>query len=102
MITETDLPPGRRALSLRAIIERLPDGIVIVDRNGSIRFANPAAERLFDRNAEELVGTSFGFPVVVGETTEIDIVQPGGGGVVFAELRVVETEWEEEHVQLVS
>src|SRR5882672_8510583 len=102
MITETDLPPTRRALSLRAIIERLPDGIVVVDRHGTIRFANPAAERLFDRRAAELVGTSFGFAVVVGETTEIDIVQRGGGGVVYAELRVVETEWDDEQVELVS
>src|SRR3981081_1730253 len=102
MITETNLPPTTRASSLRAIIERLPDGIVIVDTHGTIRFANPAAERLFDRTADDLVGTSFGFPVVVGETTEIDIVQRGGGGVVFGELRVVETEWEDEHVQIVS
>jgi signal transduction histidine kinase len=102
MITETDLPSTRRALSLRAIIERLPDGIVIVDRHGTIRFANPAAERLFDRSADELVGTSFGFAVVVGETTEIDIVQRGGGGVVYAELRVVETEWDDEQVEIVS
>jgi signal transduction histidine kinase len=102
MITETDLPRTRGASSLRAIIERLPDGIVVVDGHGTIRFANPAAERLFDRSAEDLVGTAFGFPVLVGETTEIDILQRGGGGVVFAELRVVETDWEDEHVQLVS
>jgi signal transduction histidine kinase len=102
MTTETETTPVRAASSLRAIIERLPDGIVIVDREGTIRFANPAAERLFDRQAEDLLGTSFGFPVVVGETTEIDIVQRRGGGVVYAELRVVETEWEDEEVQLVS
>src|SRR5438552_1921353 len=101
MITETE-PRTSQASSLRAIIERLPDGIVVVDSHGSIRFANPAAERLFDRTAEDLVGTSFGFPVVVGETTEIDILQRGGGGVVDAELRVVETEWEDEQVQIVS
>src|SRR5947209_3729222 len=91
-----------QAFALRAIIERLPDGIVIVDKLGMIRFANPAAERLFDRSADDLCGTEFGFPVVVGETTEIDIVQRGGGGVVYAELRVVETEWDGEQVQLVS
>jgi PAS domain S-box-containing protein len=101
MITETE-PRTSQPSSLRAIIERLPDGIVVVDSHGIIRFANPAAERLFDRNADDLIGTSFGFPVVVGETTEIDIVQRGGGGVVYAELRVVETEWEEEQVQIVS
>jgi signal transduction histidine kinase len=101
MITETEERTSQPS-SLKAIIERLPDGIVVLDSHGIIRFANPAAERLFDRRAEDLVGTSFGFPVVVGETTEIDIVQRGGGGVVYAELRVVETEWDEEQVQIVS
>ena len=92
-----------QAASLRAIIERLPDGIVVVDRLGMIRFANPAAARLFDRHSEDLLGSEFGFPVVVGETTEIDIVQRGGGSVVYAELRVVETEWDDEPgMQLIS
>jgi len=102
MTTETEPPRARPAASLRAIIERLPDGIVIVDRHGNMRFANPAAERLFDRKAEDLVGTAFGFPLLVGETTEIEIVQRGGGGVVHAELRVVDTDWEDEQVELVS
>ena len=102
MITETELERTSQPSSLRAIIERLPDGIVVVDTTGTIRFANPAAERLFDRSAEDLVGSSFGFPVVVGETTEIDIVQRGAGDVVYAELRVVETDWEDEHVEIVS
>lgn len=102
MITETAPPPARPAASLRAIIERLPDGIVIVDLHGNMRFANPAAERLFDRKADDLVGTAFGFPLLVGETTEIEIVQRGGGGVVHAELRVVDTDWEDEPVELVS
>jgi signal transduction histidine kinase len=102
MTTETEPARTRPAASLRAIIERLPDGIVIVDLDGNMRFVNPAAERLFDRTAAELVGTSFGFPLVAGETTEIEIVQRGGGGVVHAELRVVDTDWESEAVELVS
>lgn len=101
MTTETE-SRSSQATALRAIIERLPDGIVVVDQLGVIRFANPAAERLFDRTVAELIGTEFGFPVVVGETTEIDILQRGGGAVVYAELRVVETEWEGEPVRLVS
>ena len=102
MTTETEPLRARPAAGLRAIIERLPDGIVIVDSEGNMRFANPAAERLFDRSADELVGTAFGFPLVAGETTEIEIVQRGGGGVVHAELRVVDTDWEDEPVELVS
>src|SRR5437762_2562268 len=76
--------------------------MVVVDSRGSIRLSSPDDVRLFYRRAEDLVGTAFVFPVVVGETTEIDIVQRGGGGVVYAELRVVETEWDDEQVQIVS
>ena len=36
----------------------------------------------------------FGFPVVAGETTELDIIGRGGGTDVV-EMRVVETEWGE-------
>jgi signal transduction histidine kinase len=87
---------------LRAIIESLADGIVIVDRSGVIRFANPAAARLFTRTPEALVGTTLGTPLIVGGTTEMEIVRRGGGELVYAELRVVATEWEGETVELVS
>ncbi|HUQ99986.1 MAG TPA: ATP-binding protein [Gemmatimonadaceae bacterium] len=102
MAVETEPARTRPAASLKAIIERLPDGIVIVDHQGNIRFANPAAERLFDRESRELIGSSFGFPLLAGETTEIEIVQRRGGGLRHAELRVVEADWEDEPVELVS
>ena len=87
---------------LRPIIESLPDGIVIVDRQGDIRFANPAAARLFNRELNDLVGTPFGTPLIAGETTEMEIVRRGGGDLSYAELRIVETDWEGEMVDLVS
>lgn len=87
---------------LRPIIQSLADGIVIVDARGEIRFANPAAARLFNRAADDLIGTPFGTPLVAGETTEMEIFRRGGGEVVYAELRVVETTWEGETVELVS
>jgi signal transduction histidine kinase len=98
----TDLRSGRdrRASAgrveqerLRGIIERLADGIVIVDSEGVIQFANPSAEALFGRPFASLVGTTFGFPLLTGETTEIEVVRPGGE-LVSAELRTVKTEWE--------
>ncbi|NJN66897.1 MAG: GAF domain-containing protein [Chloroflexaceae bacterium] len=77
----------------RTIIERNADGMIIVDSLGVMRFVNPAAEHLFGRCAEELLGESFGFPVVAGETTELDVIrQDGKPGMV--EMRVVEIEWE--------
>ena len=87
---------------LRPIIESLADGIVIVDRKGEIRFANPAAGRLFNRTPDDLIGTSFGNPLIAGETTEMEIVRRGGGDVAYAELRVVDTDWQGDTVELVS
>jgi PAS domain-containing protein len=63
-----------------SIIERTADGIVIVDAAGVVQFVNPAAERLFEKSAADLVGQEFGFAVLEGETTEIDIVRQAGRG----------------------
>jgi len=86
---------------LKGIIDRLADGIVIVGHDGVVRFANPAAVRLFGRAAEELEGQELGFPTLAGETTEIDVVRRGGE-LAAAELRAVETDWEGEPAFLVS
>jgi signal transduction histidine kinase len=79
----------------RNLINKNADGIIIVDREGILRFINPAAESLFNHQASELLGTLFGFPVVAGERMEIDVLRAGGETAV-AEMRVVETEWEGE------
>jgi signal transduction histidine kinase len=78
---------------LRNLIERNGDAIVVVDQSGVVRFANPAAESLFGQATHDLVGAPLGMPVVIGETTEIDIVGQGDQ-VGVAEMRVVETEWD--------
>ena len=101
----TDRRRGHRVEhgSLRSIVERMADGIVIVSLDGIICFVNPAAEQLFARAAHELIGTPFGFPLVVGESTEIEIIRPPGGGPpVSVELRVVDTDWDGRSARLVS
>ncbi|HKP12581.1 MAG TPA: PAS domain S-box protein, partial [Blastocatellia bacterium] len=85
----------------RNVINRNADAIIILDRSGIVRFVNSAAESLFDRRAGELTGVAFGFPLVVGETTEIDVLRRGGD-LAVAEMRVVETEWEQEPAHLAS
>ncbi|GFO57240.1 hypothetical protein GMSM_42470 [Geomonas sp. Red276] len=90
----------QRTLELRAsearfhnIVSISTEGILILDRAGCIIFANSAAASLFGRKVEKLLGEQFGFPIVAGETTELDI--PGREGKPrIAEMRVVGTEWE--------
>jgi signal transduction histidine kinase/CheY-like chemotaxis protein len=85
----------------RNLITKNADGIVIVDRESVVRFVNPAAEVLFNRQAPLLLGSLFGFPAVAGETTEMDVL-PAGGSPAVAEMRVVETEWEGEAALLAT
>jgi signal transduction histidine kinase len=82
----------REDAGIRTILDANVDGVVVVDQDGIVCFANPAAERLFARPAEELVGSTFGFPLVAGATTELDVIcAPGTPCVV--EMRVVGIEW---------
>ena len=87
--------------ALRAVIERMAEGIVIADLEGLIRFTNPAAEQLFGRPRSELVGTMFGFPAIVGESAEVDLMRRAGNSLVV-ELRAVEISWEGKPARLIS
>ncbi|HZD17340.1 MAG TPA: histidine kinase dimerization/phospho-acceptor domain-containing protein, partial [Actinomycetota bacterium] len=91
-----------RALETRfhSIIQSMADGIVVVDRDGLIRFVNSSAEQLFGRDAEDLVGRPFGHPLVADETTEIHVLR--GDGTRTAELRVVDTDWDGGTARVVS
>lgn len=86
---------------LESIVERMADGVVVVDRDGFIRFTNPAAEQLFGRTSADLIGRELGFPVVVGDTAGVEVVRPTHD-TVTAELRVVDTDWDGEPALLVS
>jgi GAF domain-containing protein len=83
---------ARDAASLRAILDAMTDGIVVVDADGVVWFANPAAEAVFARGAAELIGSPFGFPLVAGATTELDVIRPSGETCIV-EMRVVGIEW---------
>lgn len=91
--TQRDLVPNDGEVRFRQLIEKNADAIVIVDREGVVRFANPAAEMLFGRSVLDLLGKPFGFPVVAGDKADLDIIRPGVVTAI-AEMRVVETLWE--------
>jgi signal transduction histidine kinase/PAS domain-containing protein len=82
------------------VIERNADAILVVDREGEIRFANSMAAVLFRSDRAALIGTPFGFPVLLGEATELDLPDNGSSRVV--EMRVVESEWEGEPAFIAS
>jgi PAS domain S-box-containing protein len=87
-LREINAEVARRDAERERIIEGIGDAIVVVDAQGTVRFINSAAERLFGRPRAVVLGSPFGFPVVAGETTELDF--PDGR---VAEMRVVDLAW---------
>jgi len=82
----------RMQSSFSNVVLKNHSGILVVDRQGLIRFSNPAAQKSLGRNAAQLDGLPFGLPSI-GSQTELDILRPDGSYGV-AEVTATETEWE--------
>ncbi len=77
---------------LRTIMTRSPHGILIVDMNRKVLFANPAAATIFGCKTEELVDKQFDFPVEPDKTTELKL-RSRDDKTVAVEAWAIETEW---------
>ena len=86
---------------LRKIIHTNADGIIIVDEDGIVRFVNPAAEVILDNRADQLIGSSFGFPPKTGQATEFNIVH-SNGQIAIAEMHAAKIKWEDQTAYLTS
>ena len=81
------------AIHLKHLIHNSADGALIVDHDGNVIFANPAAEHMFGRHGGKLTGNPFGFPVLDSDRTELDLLH-SDGTMSVAEMRVSEANWE--------
>ncbi|WP_367291337.1 PAS domain-containing sensor histidine kinase [Laspinema palackyanum] len=112
-------------IRFRNVIDKLADGIIIVDGKGLVRFINRAAECLLSCQADALLGKEvFGTRVFeiqggqigteiiqrVGDSdrdstrvvqTQVEILRKGQEDAI-AEMRIVETEWEGEKALMAS
>ncbi|MGF1496287.1 MAG: PAS domain S-box protein [Elainellaceae cyanobacterium] len=86
---------------LRSLILQSLDGAVVVDIRQRIRFVNPAAEELFGRSHEDLLGQMFGFPVVGSDCLEVD-THASTRGPGTAQMRITTIEWDQEPAYLVT
>lgn len=78
---------------LQKLISENADGIIVVDVRGIVRFVNYAALKLLGKSSQELIGESFGFPVVNGDFLEVDIpVSPDK--ILVAQMRVSQIRWQ--------
>lgn len=90
-----------REQQLHTLITKNADGMLIFNDEGVIMFANRAAESLFGCNRGELQGVHLGYPLVVGESTEIEIIYKFRE-TLTVEMRVVEVEWDSQIAYLAS
>lgn len=84
----------------RLLINENADAILVVNRGGVIRFANPAAAYLFGKPREALIGERFDAVLEAGATTQIEILR--GQEKIAAQVRVVETVWSREQVYIAT
>ena len=82
------------------IIATNADGLVVVDRDGLIQFANPATAAILGRSVESLVNSPFGYPLPANEITEFRVRRQDG--LRDIEARVERLDWEGQPALLAS
>lgn len=86
-MTTPDVAGGPLPAGLyQRMVDVSADGVMALDVDGRIVFANPAATRLLGRSEEELRAFALGIPVVPDGAAEIRLIHPRRG-VRVAELR---------------
>lgn len=87
--------------ALHTVVSNAPDGMVIIDSSGDVRYANPAAEALLMRPAVELVGKPFPYELPNGRVGELELAGDNSSSVIL-EVRLADIEWSDEPARLAS
>jgi signal transduction histidine kinase len=87
--------------SMVGLIEANADGLIVLDRAGMARFANPAAEILLGRGEKELVGQQLGLLLESERAAEIEL-RSRDGQLRVAEVRIAPVNWDGEPAFLAS
>lgn len=78
---------------LEVIFEKSTDGVLVLDENGVIIFANYATSKMLSQSFSNLIGSCFGIPVFEDNYTEIQVINPQGN-ILTLEISYGETRWE--------
>ncbi|MEE8600762.1 diguanylate cyclase [Euzebya tangerina] len=84
-----EVDPDLRPELFELMVRVSTDGMLAIDPDGMVTFANAAAADLLGRDPDELIGTDLGLPLATGEAVEIELIS-GTRGVRVAELRVAQ------------
>ncbi len=80
---------------LSSIVNNIYDGILVVDDDGKIRFANPSAARIFEKPLSFLLKQPFSLPIRKKKLSELKFKDK------YLEISVNKIEWENEILNIV-
>ncbi|OGQ44929.1 MAG: hypothetical protein A3H42_05060 [Deltaproteobacteria bacterium RIFCSPLOWO2_02_FULL_46_8] len=83
------------------IIDKNADAMAVIDKNGIVRFVNPAYQFLFEQHPEELVGKPFPLTLTTNPLAELEISLKNGDKK-NVQMRVSQIEWEKKPAKLAS
>ena len=85
------------------ILTSIPDGVVILDKDNTLHFMNPAAEDILGRESMKTSGKPFEFPMITeeSESREIEILRQDGNPATI-EMRGVKVDWKGQDAWLIS
>ena len=89
------------AAELRKVVEMNADGMLVLDENGCILFANPRVGELLGRRSGELQNEHFGIPLA-GETPVEVTLRSADGIERTAEIRATNIDWDGKPALLAS
>ncbi|MCB2210321.1 PAS domain S-box protein [bacterium] len=86
------IPSGDIDQFYRTLISNSSDGILVVDNEGVVQFANPAAEEMFQGVVDQMVGYYFGIPAI-DQNVELELWNPTEKALRVVEMRASEIAW---------
>ena len=92
---------GRLEKNYRAILESNTDALVVINQDKEILYLNPAANKLFGENYEELIFDILDFDEIKKCVKEVTINYSSGSQVIV-DMCISETDWEGKEAYLLS
>lgn len=86
---------------LNTIVSNISDGIIILDQQGLVLFANPMAGNMFNLPVKDLLHFSIGIPISIEENWEMEIVRRDGS-LGMADVKVSLVNWDSESRYLMA
>jgi len=82
-------------------LDRLAEGVLLIDDSGMIAYANSEAAHLFGKSLEDLLGTAFSLPVRTEDEVEI-YIPSAQGRVLTVQMQVVPLDADGKSLSLIS